>query len=98
MSRPLLLGAAPVSFAFDGVVEEADSGYAGGSGGEALGGIFRGDSAEGVDGNGGCCCAGFAEAVEAGTGDDQLAGDGFFEDRGEEDGGRVLGSGAFDLG
>ena len=62
------------------VVEEADSGYSGGSGGEALGGVFGGDTAEGVDRDGGGGCAGFAEAVEAGAGGDELARDGFFED------------------
>ena len=76
-----------------GAVEEADSGYTGGSGGEALGGIFECDSAEGVDRDGGGGCTGFAEAFEASAGGDLLAGDGFFEDRSEEDGRNGLGAG-----
>ncbi|RZU41223.1 hypothetical protein BDD14_2728 [Edaphobacter modestus] len=67
-------------------VEEADSSDAFGSGGEALRSVLFGDAAEGVDGNGVGGEAGFVQGFEAGGGRDELAGDGFSEDRGEEDG------------
>ena len=65
---------------------------------EASRGVFRGDSAEGVDRDGGGGGAGFAEAVQTETGGDELAGDGFFEDRCEKDGGDGLGAGSLHLG
>jgi hypothetical protein len=49
-------------------VEETDSGYSGGSGGEALGSIFQSDPAEGVDRDRHGDSAGFAEEVKAGAG------------------------------
>ena len=79
-------------------MEETDSGYSGGSGFEASWGVFRGDSAEGVNGNGCGGGAGFPEAVEASAGDNLLAGDGFFKDRSEENGCNGLGAGLFNLG
>lgn len=79
-------------------MKEADSGYSGSPGFEALRSVFQSDSAKGVDRNGGGGVAGFAEAFEAGAGGDLLAGDGFFEDRGEEDGRDGLGAGSLDLG
>lgn len=80
------------------VVKEADSGYPGGSCSQALAGVFLGDSAEGVDRDGGGSGAGFAQAVEARAGSDGVAGDGFLEDRSEENCGGVLGSGSIDFG
>lgn len=54
-------------------MKEADSGYTGGSCSQALGGVFLGDSAEGVDRDGGGGRAGFAQAVEARAGSDEVA-------------------------
>lgn len=60
--------------------EEADGGHSGGSGLEAGGEVFRGDAAEGEDGDGAGELAGFAEQIEAGAGLNELAVDAFFED------------------
>ena len=79
-------------------MEEANSGYSGCTGFEAGGGVLRGDAAEGVDGNKCGGGAGFVETVEASARSDLLAGDGFAEDRSEEDGCNGLGAGLFNLG
>lgn len=49
--------------------KEADGSNAGGSGGEAGGGVFRGDAAEGEDGDVSGGVDGGAESVEALAGD-----------------------------
>lgn len=65
--------------------EETDGGDASGSDGEAGGGVFGCDSAEGEDGDGFCGFGGGVEGVEAATGKQIFAGYGFFEDGRIED-------------
>ena len=79
-------------------MEETNSGYSRGPGGEALRGVFEGDPAEGIDRDRRGGSAGFAETVEACAGGDLLAGDGFFEDRSEEDGRNGLGASVLNFG
>jgi hypothetical protein len=78
-------------------VEEADAGDAGGSRAKAAGAVFEGDAAEGIDGSGRCGEAGGVEGFEALPRRDELAGDGFVEDGGEEDEVCVA-AGLFDFG
>ena len=72
------------------VEEEANRGDAGGSGGEAGGGVFGGDAAEGEDGDVSGGVDGGAEGVEALAGDflavgRRWRGDDFFKYRSVED-------------
>lgn len=64
--------------------EEADGGYAGGSGGEAGGGILFCDAAEGEDVDWGGGAAGGGQELDASAGGG-ICGDCFLEDRAEED-------------
>jgi hypothetical protein len=78
-------------------LEEADACDACGSGLEAVGSVFEGDSAEGVDGSGSGGEAGGVEGFESLAGSDELAGDGFVKDGSEEDEVYVA-AGLFDFG
>jgi hypothetical protein len=66
------------------LVEEADCGYSGGSGLDALCCICVGYASQRVDGNGGGGLAGFVEAAQALAREDGFGVDIFFEDRGEK--------------
>jgi len=79
-------------------VEETDSGDACCAGSEALWGVFLCDAAESVDRDGSGGGAGFVQGIETGGGGDEVSGNGFSEDRGEEDGVGAVASGDLDLG
>ena len=78
--------------------EEADGGYAVGSGGEALGGVLEGDAAKGEEAGVGGEVGGLVELVEAEAGGNELAVDAFFEDGAEEEEVEAGGVGGDDLG
>lgn len=65
--------------------EEAYACDAGGTGGEACGGVVRCDSAEGEHGGGRGDAAGICECGEAAAGERLLAGEGLFKNGREED-------------
>ena len=65
-------------------MEEADCGYSGGSGLDALCCICVGYASQRVDGNGGGGLTGFVEAGQTLAREDGFGVDIFFEDRGEE--------------